>query len=124
QLLQTNDKEAFLNKYIDFILDHLSIYFDQLRQNGIDRVLLTTINRGDQEESATEKLQQIRQLIIALARLNDVFEARNQAEHRLSTELETWKLRAQKMEKEVEDGQSQLAVFRADHERKLHSQQI
>ncbi|WNR45142.1 TroA family protein [Paenibacillus roseipurpureus] len=123
QLHNAENKEEFWKGYIEFIEKNLVVYFDQLKQNGIDRALLSAIHRGDQEESTKEKLNQVKQLICALSRLDGIFMVKTREEKELVSSVERWKTRAEAVEKQMEEEKAQVLQFRSDVERKLQVQQ-
>lgn len=95
--------EEFWGEYFKFAHKKLHSYFQELKSNGLDPVLLTTINKEDIEESTPERLKRSQEILIALSKLTSVLDNK-----KLEEENNVLKKEIEKRDAKIKENKNQM----------------
>lgn len=95
--------EEFWGEYFKFAHKKLRCYFQELKSNGLDPVLLTTINKEDIEESTPKRLKRSQEILIALSKLTYVLDNK-----KLEEENNVLKKEVEKRDAKIKENKNQM----------------
>lgn len=116
--------EEFWDIYINYIEKKLNNYFLELKDNGLDPVLLKSVSKNDLEESTPEKLKSLKETMIALSKLNQVFKNKSNKEE-VENLREEIKIKDEKLEEQsMRMAKAKEVVEKYKKENKLKKKQV
>jgi hypothetical protein len=122
-LEQCNEPAEFWGVYIEFIEKNMIEYFKQLKNQGMDKALLTAVSRSDLEETTKERLEQIKHSMMALSNLNKVFNEKEQRVTELDVQIRIHQGKTEHLENELHDRHSEFQDYKQKMEKKIQVQE-